>query len=169
MLGSHLMDGAVRPLNGQLHQVFNVFAVGDLIPETVVQNIDGLLRSDLARIRATDAVGDHKDAAGGIGQKRVLVHRPLLAQSSIADRSDLDIVCGFWCAHWTASRAIASSDPRLARATALASWALRWEKAINIPSMAKLVIKLNPPWLTNGKVIPVMGNARVMPPIFTSA
>jgi len=35
--------------------------------------------------------------------------------------------------------------------------------------MAKLVIKLNPPWLTNGKVIPVIGSARVMPPIFTSA
>ena len=49
------------------------------------------------------------------------------------------------------------------------SRALRWENAINIPNIAKLVTRLNPPWLTNGKVIPVIGKARNMPPIFTSA
>ena len=43
------------------------------------------------------------------------------------------------------------------------------EKAISIPSITKLVISENPPWLTNGSVIPVIGNARVIPPTFTNA
>src|SRR6185369_12842375 len=120
-------------------------------------------------IGASHAIGNHKDAASAICQERVLVHWSLFAEAAITDRSDLNLVCWFGCAHWTASSARALSGSRLVRATALASWALRCEKAINIPSMAKLVIKLNPPWLTNGKVIPVTGSARVMPPIFTSA
>ena len=40
---------------------------------------------------------------------------------------------------------------------------------MSIPSITKLVINENPPWLTNGNVIPVMGNARVIPPMLTRA
>src|SRR5258706_6627707 len=145
MLGGHLMDSTVSSLNGELHQVFHIFASADPVRESLVQNVNRFLRSDFARIGAPDTVGNHENATFSVGQKRIFVQGPLLAQATITDRCNLNFFCGYRRAHWTASRAIPSSDSRRVRPTALASWALRCEKAINMPSMAKLVIKLNPP------------------------
>src|SRR6266849_6430456 len=169
MLSRHLMNRAVRSLNGQLHQVFSVFAVFEFVKERFSQNIDGSLRSDFSGISAANSIGNQKNAALGVSQERILVHRPLFAQAAIRNRSSSDLVCRRRFTHCTASRSRSLSGSRLTRAIALASFALRWENAINIPNMAKLVIKLNPPWLTNGRVMPVIGSARTMPPIFTSA
>src|SRR5436305_1589269 len=111
----------------------------------LLQNVNSRLRSDLAGLRAADAIGDRKNAMLDIGNKRIFIHGPLLTQAAIGNGSDLDLVCGRWCAHWTASKAMGLSTGRFTRATAFASCALRCEKAISIPNMAKLVIKLNPP------------------------
>src|SRR5260370_1851405 len=154
MFRGHLMDRAIGPLNRQLHQIFDIIAVTELMTKCLLQNVDSCLRRDLAGLRAADAIGDRKDVMLGIGDKRIFIHWPLLAQAAIGDGSDLDLVCGRWCAHWTASKAMGLSTGRFTRATAFASCALRCEKAISIPNMAKLVIKLNPPCLTNAKALP---------------
>src|SRR5262252_2868121 len=169
ILRSHLVNRAVGALNRQLHQVLDVLAILNPVAKGFVENVDGRLRSHFAGIGAADAIGNHKDAAFGIGEKRVFVKRTFFAQSAIRNRSDVEIILGRRTAHSTASKAIDGSGSCSILATARASKALRCEKAINIPSMAKLVIKLKPPWLTNGKVIPVMGRARVMPPMLTNA
>src|SRR5256885_8914654 len=145
MFRGHLMDRTIGSLNRQLHQVLDIIAIAELMTKCLLQNIYGCLRCDLAGLRATDAIGDRKDAMLGIGDERIFVHWPLLTQAAIGDGSDLDLVCGRWCAHWTASKVMGLSTGRFIRATAFASCALRCEKAISIPSMAKLVIKLNPP------------------------
>src|SRR6185503_4107406 len=169
MLPRHLVDRAVGALNGQLHQILDVIAVADAVTKGFVEHIDRGLRSDFARFGAAHSVRHGKNAALVIGQKRIFIHWPFLVQAAVADRRRGDLICGHGCAHSTASNSIWLSGSRLTRANAFASCALRCENAINIPSMAKLVIRLNPPWLTNGKVIPVIGSARTIPPIFTSA
>ena len=47
--------------------------------------------------------------------------------------------------------------------------ALRCANARRIPSIAKEVIKDQPPWLTKGMVIPVIGSSRSTPPMLTTA
>src|SRR5437870_953785 len=145
MFRSHLMNRTIGPLNRQLHQVFDIIAIAELMTKCLLQNVDGCLRGDLASLGAADAIGDRKDPMLGIGNKRIFIHGPLLTQTAIGHGSDLDLVGRRWCAHWTASKAMGLSTGRFTRATAFASCALRCEKAISIPNMAKLVIKLNPP------------------------
>src|SRR5574341_1025182 len=139
------------------------------MPKRFVKHIDGRLRRDFTGFRATDTISDGKDAALVIAQYRILVQWPLLVQAAVADACGFQIVCRCGCAHSTASSLIWLSGSRFTRASARASTAFRCENAINIPSIAKLVIRLKPPWLTKGKVIPVMGSARRMPPMLTSA
>src|SRR5215831_18273103 len=162
----HLVNRAVGPLNRKLHQVFDVITVTDLVLESVVQNIDRGLRSDFAGLSATHPIGDHKNSARSVNQIRIFIQRPLFAEAAIGYRANFDLCCS---AHSTASRCIGLSGSRVILATARASCALRCEKAMSMPSIPKLVIRLKPPWLTNGKVMPVIGRARVMPPMLTSA
>src|SRR5262245_14032633 len=44
----------------------------------------------------------------------------------------------------------------------------RCEIASKTPSIAKEVMRDQPPWLTNGSVMPVIGSTRRTPPMFTS-
>ena len=89
---SHLMDRTVRALNRQLHQVFDVFAVGKLLTKGFVQDIHCRLRSHFACVGAANSIGNDKDAALAVRQKRVFVQRPLLAQATIRDRANVDMV-----------------------------------------------------------------------------
>jgi hypothetical protein len=93
ILSCHLMDRAVGPLNGQLHQIFNVFAVGNLLAKRIVENIDRSLRSDLARVGAAHAIGDDKDAARRVSEIRIFIERPLVAETAIGNRSNLNLIC----------------------------------------------------------------------------
>ena len=47
--------------------------------------------------------------------------------------------------------------------------AFRCEKARRMPSIANDVINDQPPWLTKGRVMPVIGRRRSTPPILTTA
>src|SRR5437773_12500548 len=139
------MNRAVRPLNRQLHQVFRVVSSSQSITESFVQDVDCGSRGDFSGFRTTHAIGDREKSTCGIGQKRIFVHRPLFTEAPVANRSDLDFVCWSRSTHCTASNSMFSSGVRRACLIATASFAFRCEKAINIPSIAKLVIKLNPP------------------------
>src|SRR5205809_315024 len=94
-------------------------------------------------------------------EQRVLIKWPSLVQASVSYRRRVNLQFILELAHLTASITISGRRGL----ESILSRAFRWEKAINIPSIVKLVIKLKPPWLTKGKVIPVMGKARVMPPM----
>ena len=149
MLARHAMDGGVGALNGDLHQVFHVVAVA-LMAERLVQDFDGRLRRDLSGLGAADAVGDGEDAALGVRQERVFVERAALVQAPVGDDRGLDFDCRRWSASLNCLRKLdrlaSSSRCRASDAAARpASRALRCEKAISIPSMAKLVIRLKPP------------------------
>src|SRR2546430_1576200 len=96
MFRGHLMDRTIGPLNRQLHQVFDIIAITELMTKCLLQNVDGCLRGDLAGLRAADTIRDRKDAMLGIGDERIFIHWPLLTQAAIGDRSDLDLVCGRW-------------------------------------------------------------------------
>src|SRR6266508_4338437 len=145
MFCGHLMDRAVGALNRKLHQILAVVTIANLMSKCFLQNVDGCLRCHFARFRAADSVRYSEDMMLCIGDERVFVHGALFAQAAIRNRSYLDFVRRHWCAHWTASKAMGLSTGRFTFATALASCAFRCENAISIPSMAKLVIKLNPP------------------------
>ena len=93
ILSGHLMDRAVGTLNGQLHQIFDVFAVGNLLAKRIVENVYRSLRGDLARIRAADTVGYDKDAARRISEIRIFIERPLVAETAIGNRSNLNLIC----------------------------------------------------------------------------
>ena len=57
--------------------------------------------------------------------------------------------------------------PLLLSRRTLGAVAFRWLIAMRIPSIANEVMRDHPPWLTNGRVIPVMGSMRMTPPILT--
>src|SRR5262249_29295680 len=123
-------------------QIFSVVAVSKFLPESLIENVDGSCRGNFAGFRAADTVCNDEDAASSISEVRVFIQRTLRIQSTIADRCDVKISLG---AHCTASGPNSSGARGRAGKPPRASCALRCEKAINIPSIVKLVIKLNPP------------------------
>ncbi len=84
MVLGHLMNGSVRALNRQLHQVFDVGAVR-LMTKRFIEHFNRSLRSDFAGFRAADAVGNGKNAAFAVGEKRIFIERTLLVQTAIGD------------------------------------------------------------------------------------
>jgi hypothetical protein len=71
VLLGHLVNRSVGPLNRQLHQVFDVSAVG-LMTKRFIEHFDRGLRSDFAGFGAADAVGYREDRAlRGRAEKRL--------------------------------------------------------------------------------------------------
>src|ERR1044071_9495826 len=89
LLARELVDGVVRALYGYLHQVFGVLALA-VVGEGFGEDFYRGLRGDLARLRAAHAVGDGEDAPLGVAEHRVLVLRPLLAESAVCYRGRLE-------------------------------------------------------------------------------
>src|SRR5262249_10414319 len=109
MLRRHLMNGTVRALNRQFHQIFRIVAVTKFVTKGFVKYFDGCLGSHLAGFRAADAVGDCKKPARGVSQKRIFVERSFFADAAIANRSDLEFVSRSSSAHCPASSSTFSS------------------------------------------------------------
>src|SRR5258705_4020354 len=152
MVLGHLMDRSVCSLNRKFHQVFNVSALQPMT-KCFIQDFDRRLRRNFARLRATNAVRHGKDPAFAVRQKRVFIQRTLFVQTAIADSKRLqrgtsrlricNLVIGL--AHSTASSFNDERGSLRGPLASIVSRALRWEKAISIPNMAKLVMRLNPP------------------------
>ena len=85
MLLGHLVNRSVGALNRELHQVFNVGAVG-LMTKRFIENFDRSLRSNFAGFRAADAVGDRKDPTFAVCKKRVFVERASFVQPAVGNR-----------------------------------------------------------------------------------
>src|SRR6202521_5824897 len=105
MILCHLMDGSIRSLNRQFHQVF-IVRPRHLMTKRFIEHLDRGLRSHFARFRSPYAVSNCKDAAIGVGEKRVFVERTFCAQSSIRysrgfERNFPRLTYGL--VHWTAS------------------------------------------------------------------
>jgi hypothetical protein len=81
----HLVDRGVGPLDGELHQVFNVGAVF-LMTKSFIKNFDGGLRCDLAGFRSADAVGDSEDSTRAVMQECVFVKGAALVEPAVAKR-----------------------------------------------------------------------------------
>src|SRR4051794_27397758 len=102
-------------------------------------------------------------------QEGVFVQGTTLVKAAIRQRCGLDLEGFGFFAHCTASSLRGEELLATGLSRMTLSRAFRFENAISIPNIAKLVIRLKPPWLTNGSVIPVIGKARKIPPIFTNA
>src|SRR5215470_18066846 len=113
--------------------------------ERFIQHFDCSLRSDFTRFRTTYSVGDREDGSLAVGQERILVQGAPLIQTTIRERCRLNCECLGVFAHWTASNLMGDELFGAGRSAITRSRALRLENAINIPSIAKLVIKLKPP------------------------
>ena len=169
VLLGHLMDRGVGALNRELHQVFDVSAV-DLMTKRLVEHFDGSLRSDFTGFGAADAISYRKDRALA---DRARKESSFSGRRSFSPRSESG--CGLNLEGFRRLRSLHRLQLKGRRTLCHrpirydTSRAFRFENAINIPNIAKLVIKLKPPWLTNGSVIPVIGKARRIPPIFTNA
>src|SRR5215218_257698 len=162
------MNRSIRTLDRELHQVLYISTVC-LVTKCFFENFDGRLRCDFTRFSSTDAISHSEDRAFGIVQKSIFVQGTTLVQPTVRQGSGLDLQGFGLFAHCTASslrgeELLATGLSRMTR-----SRAFRFENAISIPSIAKLVIRLKPPWLTNGSVIPVIGKALKIPPMFTNA
>ena len=57
MLICHLMNGAVRTLNGELHQIFGIIFIAETITKSFVKYVDCCARGDFSRLRAAHTVG----------------------------------------------------------------------------------------------------------------
>src|ERR1041384_4723292 len=168
VLLGHLVNGGIGALDRELHQVFHVGAV-NLVAKRFVEYLDRCLRRNFACFRAADAVCDSEDRTLAIVQKRVFVQGSTLVQTTVRQRCGLDLKGLGTFAHCTASSFRGEELLATGLSTMVLSRAFLFENAINIPNMAKLVIRLKPPWLTKGNVIPVIGKARTIPPMFTRA
>src|SRR6185437_8755305 len=115
-----------------------------------VEHFDGRLRSHFTGLRAADAIRHRKDRTLAIVQERVFVQRPPLVEPAVRQCSGLHLEGFSVFAHSTASSLRGEELLATGLSSMTRSRALRFENAINMPSIAKLVIKLKPPWLTNG-------------------
>src|SRR6266851_8647357 len=164
----HLVDRGIRPLNGQLHEVFDVCSV-HVMAKSFIEHLNRGLRSNFSCLSPAYAVSYCEYSAFDIGQEGIFIQRPPFIETAIRKRRTMDYDGFLVFAHCTASNLSEEVGLTVGLSAITLSRALRFEKAINIPNIAKLVIKLNPPWLTNGSVIPVIGSARKIPPTFTRA
>ena len=82
VLLGHLVNRSIGALNGELHQVFDVSAVG-LVTKRFIENFDRRLRRDFTCFCAADAVCYSEDRALRIVQKGVFIQRATFVQAAI--------------------------------------------------------------------------------------
>src|SRR5262249_34076551 len=108
--------------------------------ESFVEHFDRSLRCNLTGFCAANAIGDGKDRTVAIVQQRVLVQRTTLVEPAVRQCCGLHLEGFSVFAHSTASSLRGEELLATGLSSTTRSRALRFENAISIPSIAKLVI-----------------------------
>jgi len=92
------MDRRVCSLNSNLHKILNIYS-NRLMSECFIKDLHRSLGGNFSGLRAANPIRNGKKPPLGIGEKRILVQRPLFTQSSIRYRSRLNIQLGLLFTH----------------------------------------------------------------------
>jgi hypothetical protein len=76
---------AGRPLDRELHQVFDVYSI-IMMSKRFIQYFNGCLRRHFSRFRASHAIRNSEDSPLTVSQVGILVERPSFVEAAVGKR-----------------------------------------------------------------------------------